>query len=292
MEPLQPSPFANIDHPAIYWAQAICATGLFVYFFKLRHVIAPIPQIVAILAFAVLVNLAGRVMKADWFVGADILQYWIWAAMIWTAILLVGKRTDLTKDPSVEQPLPPDWLDRWQYRLIAIFSGIVALLVLYATIQQYNERQDAKAAADRAAIEANTKAAKADADAHANYSAEQKKAGVAREKILTGMASLSATQQQLLSNQKNAKTWRKANTTELEHITLVTDSTNRAASDIKENMPASTPKTDTTKHEKKPEKKPFWKRWFSRRSADKPAAADSTKQLRTAVAGADSLAVY
>ncbi len=202
--------FEQIDHPLIGFAQVVLAIALFRLFFAVRRTPAPLPQIIAIAAFAVLTNLAARVSSADWFVYSDIVIYWAWAIATIASVMSVTH----ANEQAAKQPNPPilvpDFFDRWQTKVVWAFGLIAVGLFLYGYLNTYDGKRTAEATATVKADSAVTVATQ-------EYSAQQKIYQGERQQIISGiasvtavlptltsgLASVSATQTTLIAGQKN-----------------------------------------------------------------------------------------
>lgn len=174
--------FAQSDHPLTLLAQVVLIYYTFRLYFVLRYAPAPLPQMVAVLGFAILSNLLGRVGRADWFWIANIVQYATWATVMYLAFRKVQKA-----------PAPPpdhlgrfdQFLTHWQERLQWSVGILAVGIVVYAYCMTYYETQRAT---QSAVILSNAAVAKATRE----YARKQDVYQRERQQIITGVASVTA----------------------------------------------------------------------------------------------------
>jgi len=262
------NPFGPIDHPFIVILQGIAAVCLLRYFFYVHRDKQPVPQIIAALAFGVLTNLTARVMGGSWFWIADIVQYALAATLALTVVIGRYKRVRQEKEfqktngiTVTPMPVPhpiSDFFDSQQKTIVWVVSVFVSGLIIYGYVKAFNEKQVV-------AIQENTRVT-------AEYARDQHESEQEREAILVGVASVSATQQTVLSglqslsqvlvnSQKEAKQVKRditdqvnAKTAPIRQIAKGVDSTRRDMKEIKNRIRKETPEKA---------KSPFWKKWFS-----------------------------
>ncbi|GAB4042546.1 hypothetical protein [Spirosoma litoris] len=187
-------PFDKIDHPIILIVQTVIAFYCFRLFFALRRTAQPLPQIVGVMAFAVLANLLARATHREWFWISDITQFVALGAMVLASFYVVQHQTvQATKQPNAPVVVA-DFFDRIETKATWAFGLLLAAIVTYAYIDTYTQRQKDN-------LQALAAAEKAKAQATAENSQQLCEVKVQQQTVIAAVTSISAATGTIIANQ-------------------------------------------------------------------------------------------
>ena len=267
--------FLQGDHPLIILFQAGATIGAFLLFFYVRRYAQPLPQVVSLLAFGLLINLGARVMAAEWFFIADICEYFVAGCAIWGALYAVRhiQKVEDTKPNAVVYI--PDKLQRAKWVIFAVVVAVVGFFGIYAYVEAYLGNKAASATTTTAAIKENTKvrAEQVQANCEADQDRDHIMAVVTEIKngqstLVSGMKSLSVA---VNSNSKSLKNGQQVlGQTMVDKIAPFNDLV-RSVDTTKHDVKVIKTKIQTEEQQqqlKPKEKKGFWRNLFGVTSPD------------------------
>ncbi|MDB5240090.1 MAG: hypothetical protein JWP57_715 [Spirosoma sp.] len=140
------SPFLNIDHPLIILFQILLAGGLFRLYFNIRKLPTPVPLLIGIFPWTVILNAYARIGQEHWFWITDILM-WGWFLIVVAGV--VWHTNKLADDERTQRlltgVLPPfDVVENWQNRLLWGFASLCAGLFVYYSITLWQQKETAE----------------------------------------------------------------------------------------------------------------------------------------------------
>lgn len=158
------SAFTQVDHPLLIIGEMIYCIGLFILFMLVRKRPRPMPQLVAITAFSVLINLGGRVSKGFWFTSSDIIMFWSLAVMnsVWVLSVIRQKlaSTGAGDETGKSALLTSDLFEKKEYRVVYGFAGVALAILLYSYLSTYQDKVFATMSQATAYVQGYTKAVK------------------------------------------------------------------------------------------------------------------------------------
>jgi hypothetical protein len=245
------NPFEQIDHPLIIIFQVILFVGLVRLFFALHRDPFPLPHIIGLMFFSVLINLTARAKHWEWFYMSDIIQYCLWSCSAWASVFAtLARRKKEASQPGAVTPIA-DFFDRFHIQLtiglsaLAISAGLWAYLDTYSNLQNANADKTIKA---DSAVVATTQA----------YQCAQEETSQQQQLLLDSLKRLSEKTNKLLSGQKKDSGQHK---TTQHLITEKSAQTRKAVRDAAKDKQQDDNQDSKTTPDDETDKKNLWQRF-------------------------------
>lgn len=197
--PLVAHPLLNVDHPVIIICQLLLAAGLFRVFFAIHARPSPIPLVMGVMPWLIILNIYARIGHETWFWITDTVM-WFWFVVITFyslrySRLLVKQEAERLLAGGLP-PAVPEHFQSFRTRASWAFGLVCFAMVVYHSITMWNDAQASNAANAKVRV-ATEKKVFEQQQGYRDSATAQRKAGLRNQDTIKAQNDLMLKQQHI-----------------------------------------------------------------------------------------------